>query len=205
MDKLIKTNSNMIYVESPELQAITNKHENVSNLTTPKAYIKKKMDLDYVEIGYMKKQADKFYPGWSWEIITTEVLGTEAYVIHGRLSWIDSNIQRRGDMTAAHRIQKKRGSNDFVDIGNDIKAANTDCMKKAFNMYMNIADDVYRNQVEDTELDKNKIGEIISVANKVSEEKAKEINDMIDSGKIHGLNYQGALDKLTRLAKRRNE
>ena len=30
-------------------------------------YIKKKMDMDYVEVGYMKKIADKHYPGWSFD------------------------------------------------------------------------------------------------------------------------------------------
>ena len=57
-----------------------------------------------------------------------------------------------GAMTAAHRIQKQRGTESFVDIGIDVKAANTDCIKKAFNFYLNIADDVYRNQVDDLEL-----------------------------------------------------
>ena len=158
------------------LVKITQVHDTVSEITTPKAYIKKKMDMDYVEIGYMKKLADKFYPGWSWEIIKTEFAGTEAYVVHGRLKWYDNGIQRIGDMTAAHRVQKKRSDGGYVDLGNDVKAANTDCMKKAFNMYMNIADDVYRNQVEDTELSEKQIRELIFTAAAVSEEKAGEIN-----------------------------
>ena len=66
------------------LQEITKIHDDVSAIKTPKAYIKKKMDMDYVEIGYMKKVAEKHYPGWSWEVIKTEFAGTEAYVVHGR-------------------------------------------------------------------------------------------------------------------------
>tara|TARA_R100000005_G_C4938313_1_gene164083 strand:- start:435 stop:899 length:465 start_codon:yes stop_codon:yes gene_type:complete len=93
----------------------------------------------------MKELADKYYPGWSWLVVNTEFAGTEAFVVHGRLAFIDNGIRRSGDMTAAHRIQKNK-EGVYVDIGNDIKAANTDCMKKAFNTYMNIADDVYRNQ-----------------------------------------------------------
>ena len=166
------------------LEGVTIKHDIVSDINTPKAYIKKKMDMDYVEVGYMKKIADKHYPGWSWEVIKTEFAGTQAYVVHGRLKWYDSGIQRTGDMTAAHRIQRKR--------------ANTDCMKKAFNMYMNIADDVYRNQVEDTELTDKQVADLIKVALGVSEEKASEINIMIEEGVIHGLNYKGALAKLKR-------
>ena len=180
------------------LEGVTIKHDIVSDIDTPKAYIKKKMDMDYVEVGYMKKIADKHYPGWSWEVIKTEFAGTQAYVVHGRLKWYDSGIQRTGDMTAAHRIQRKRGTEEYVDLGNDIKAANTDCMKKAFNMYMNIADDVYRNQVEDTELTEKQVADLIKVALGVSEEKASEINIMVEEGVIHGLNYKGALAKLKR-------
>jgi hypothetical protein len=180
------------------LETVTKKHDIVSDINTPKAYIKKKMDMDYVEVGYMKKIADKHYPGWSWEVIKTEFAGTQAYVVHGRLKWYDSGIQRTGDMTAAHRIQRKRGTEEYVDLGNDIKAANTDCMKKAFNMYMNIADDVYRNQVEDTELTDKQVADLIVVALNVSEEKASEINIMVEEGVIHGLNYKGALSKLKR-------
>lgn len=180
------------------LEGVTIKHDIVSDINTPKAYIKKKMDMDYVEVGYMKKIADKHYPGWSWEVIKTEFAGTQAYVVHGRLKWYDSGIQRTGDMTAAHRIQRKRGTEEYVDLGNDIKAANTDCMKKAFNMYMNIADDVYRNQVEDTELTEKQVADLIKVALGVSEEKASEINIMVEEGVIHGLNYKGALAKLKR-------
>ena len=116
-------------------KSITKKHKSVSNISTPKPFVKKKMGLDYVEYSYMREIADKEYPGWGWTIINTETLGSEAYVVHGRLKWYDEGIWREGDMTAAHRIQKKRGTGEFVDIGNDIKSANTDCIKKAFNFY----------------------------------------------------------------------
>ena len=182
------------------LESITDKHDFVSDIRTPRAYVKKKMDMDYVEIGYMKAMAEKHYPGWSWEVIKTEFAGTQAYVVHGRLKWYDNGIQRTGDMTAAHRIQRKRGTDEYVDLGNDIKAANTDCMKKAFNMYMNISDDIYRNQVEDTELSKEQVSIIIKAAFAVSEEKAAEMNILIEEGTIHGLNYKGALSKLERIA-----
>lgn len=181
------------------LQEITKIHDDVSAIKTPKAYIKKKMDMDYVEIGYMKKVAEKHYPGWSWEVIKTEFAGTEAYVVHGRLKWYDNGVQRVGDMTAAHRIQKKRGTQEYVDLGNDIKSANTDCMKKAFNMYMNIADDVYRNQVEDTELTVDQCNELISLARDISDEEGAKIKILLEEGTIHGLNYKGAFNKLKRI------
>ena len=127
-------------------------HKTVSNMKTPQKYIEQKMGLDYVRYGYMRDLADKFYPGWSWTIIKCAALGSEAYEVHGRLKWFDNGIWREGDCVAAHRIQKKRGTDEFVDVGNDLKAANTDTIKKAFNMYMNIADDIYRNQIDEYEL-----------------------------------------------------
>ena len=99
-------------------KAITEKHKKVSDMATPKPFVKKKMGMDYVEYSYMREVADKEYPGWSWTIQKTEVLGSEAFVVHGRLKWYDEGIWREADMVAAHRIQKKRGTNEFVDIVN---------------------------------------------------------------------------------------
>ena len=181
-------------------EAITKKHKKVSNLTTPPFYVKKKMGMDYVEYSYMREVADKEYPGWSWTIQKTEVLGSEAYVVHGRLKWFDEGIWREGDMSAAHRIQKKRGIEEFVDIGNDVKAANTDCIKKAFNMYLNIADDVYRNQVEDFELSDDQKDEIIKVAASIDDDRREQITQLIKDKTIHNGNYNSSIAKLKREA-----
>ena len=67
------------------------------------------------------------------------------------------------NMVAAHRIQTKRGTGDFVDIGNDIKSANSDALKLAMNRLCNIADDVYRK------------------AYALSEEKEKELTDLMSA------------------------
>ena len=180
------------------LKSITKQHKKVSSIATPKAFIKQKMGMDYVEYSVMRDIADKEYPGWSWTVIKTEFAGTEAYVIHGRLKWFDNGVWREGDATAAHRVQKKRGTNDYVDLGNDIKAANTDCIKKAFNMYMNICDDVYRNQVEDPELtdkQKNNILESAKIAGRDT-----EVMEKVESGVINAFNYKASMAKLERLA-----
>ena len=182
-------------------KAITDKHKHVSELKTPGPYVKKKQGMDYVEYSYMREVADKEFPGWSWTIEKTEVLGSEAYVVHGRLKWFDEGIWRQGDMCAAHRIQKKRGIDEFVDIGNDVKAANTDCIKKAFNMYMNICDDVYRNQVEDFELSDEQKDEIIEAAALVDESRLQEIVELVKDQVIHNGNYKSSLAKLQREAK----
>tara|TARA_Y100000034_G_C6869453_1_gene396695 strand:+ start:831 stop:1430 length:600 start_codon:yes stop_codon:yes gene_type:complete len=187
------------------LAKITDVHEFVSLIPTPKALIKKKMGLDYVEIGYMKRMADVHFPGWSWEIIKSEALGSEAYVVHGRLKWFDCGIWRTGDMVAAHRIQKKRGTQEFVDVGNDIKSANTDTMKKALNMYLNIADDVYKNQAEDPTLSDKQRDTLLELAMSITDSTFDDIQELIEDGEINTTNYKGSLSKLKRLKGEQNE
>tara|TARA_R110002167_G_scaffold112850_1_gene285555 strand:+ start:36669 stop:37322 length:654 start_codon:yes stop_codon:yes gene_type:complete len=181
------------------LRGITKQHSRISDASTPKAYVKKKMGMDYVEIGYMKALADKEFPGWSWVIKKSEALGSN-YVVHGSLIWYDNGVMRTGDMVAAHRIQTKSGdSSSFVDVGNDIKSANTDCMKKALNMYMNIADDIYRNQYEDPELTDKQKQTIRILADEISEAKLIEMDTLIEESRINALNYKGVIAKLKRL------
>ena len=195
--------SDIIQVENLEgieqvRKAITDKHKQVSNIKTPKPFIKKKMGMEYVEYSYMREIADKEFPGWSWKVVNTEVLGSEAYVVHGRLKFYDEGIWRECDVTASHRIQKQRGTDAFVDIGNDIKAANTDAIKKAFNMYMNIADDVYRNQVDDLELSDLEKSDILVLASEISEEKLEQIKGLIEDESINTANYKASFARLSR-------
>jgi hypothetical protein len=203
-NKVIAVDEEVLAATDTIRKAITKKHDRVSKIKTPKPFIKKKMGLDYVEIGYMRKIADEHFPGWSWTVQKTENLGSEAYVVHGRLKWYDEGIWREGDMVAAHRIQKKRGTNEFVDIGNDIKASNTDCMKKAFQMYMNIADDVYRNQVEDLTLTDVQKNDILVIASELGEGKMDQIHTLIKDQAINNANYNSSKLKLERELERKN-
>ena len=185
------------------LASITELHHKVSMEDTPKTFIKRNVRQDYVEIAYMKKLADKYFAGWSWTIINTEVLGSEAYVVHGRLKWYEGGIWREGDMTAAHRIQKlKNDSSKFSDIGNDIKAANTDCMKKAFNMYMNIADDVYKNRVDP--LTQEDIDYIYKEMEGITEEWKTRISNSIKNGDIERADILKVINKINRIKEESN-
>ena len=204
-NKVVLSEASFTSVSDSIKLAITNKHKSVSRIKTPKPFIKKKMGLDYVEFSYMREIADKEYPGWSWTIEKTEVLGSEAFVVHGRLTWHDEGIWRKADMVAAHRIQKKRGTNEFVDIGNDVKAANTDCIKKAFNMYLNIADDVYRNQVEDLELSDEQKHELLVRADEVSAERYEKVHELIKEQAVNTANYNSSKLKLERELEKQNE
>ena len=199
---LVVHSNNYPVISEETRKEIADKHKKVSQTETPKHFVKKKYDgMEYCEISYMKSIAEDEYAPWNWEIMGKEVLGTEAYVVHGRLTYTDANgVVRIGDMVAAHRIQKKRGTNEFVDIGNDIKAANTDCMKKAFNMFLNIADDVYRNQIEDLELSNDEKNDILELAAKCSKGRLDEITKLINNGTLHTENYKSSYAKLKREA-----
>ena len=177
------------------LKGITKQHKIVSKIETPKGFIKKKLGFDYVELSYMKSIANEQFPGWSWTIIKSEALSDHAYVVHGRLKWFDNGVWREGDMVAAHRIQKKKGTNEYVDIGNDIKSANTDTMKKAFNIYMDIAADVYRS--EDPSLSDEQIDNLMNLADKVN--MSTEISKKIETMIINAGNYKGSIAKLKRM------
>ena len=188
-----------IDVIKESLTKITEQHKRIGKIETPKGLVKKKQGFDYVELSYMKNMANEQFPGWSWTIIQSEALGSNAYVVHGRLKWFDNGIWREGDMVAAHRIQTKRGTDEFVDIGNDIKSANTDCLKKAFNVYMDIAADVYRS--DDPSLDDDQIDELKSIALRVSEEQFNKVQIFVEDGTINSGNYKASKAKLERLAK----
>ena len=197
----INPNGNLsLDVVNESLEKITIQHKKIGKIETPKGLIKKKQGFDYVELSYMKNMANEQFPGWSWTIVKSEALGSNAYVVHGRLKWLDNGLWREGDMVAAHRIQTKSGdSNTFVDIGNDIKSANTDCIKKALNVYMDIAADVYRS--EDPTLDDNQYKQLMEKANKLDTDTAYSIAKKIENQEINSSNYKAALAKLERLSK----
>ena len=195
-------NGDILAIDSFDI--IRNLHEEVSMEDTPKSFIKNKMGVDYVEYSFMRNLADKHYPGWSWTIISTETLGSEAFMVHGRLKWFEGGIWREGDCTAAHRIQKKRNSDSFVDVGNDIKSANTDCIKKAFNMYLNIADDVYRNRVEDTSLSQEEIEYLYGEIDDLDDEWKEKISLSIENGDIEKGDISKVMSRINQIKENMN-
>ena len=186
-------------ITSDAFDTIRNLHDKVSMEDTPRSFVKNKMGVDYVEYAYMRKLADKHYPGWSWTIISTEMLGSEAFMVHGRLRWYEGGIWRQGDCTAAHRIMQKRDGSGFVDVGNDIKSANTDAIKKAFNMYMNIADDVYRNRVEDTSLTQDDIDYIYGEMEGLDDESKEKISLAIEGGNIEKSDIEKVINRIEQI------
>ena len=155
--------SNMLPQIDDQLKLITEKHEKVSKIKTPTSEISQLNGLNYVEISYMK---------------------------HGRLTYYVSGIKQTGDMVDAHKIMKFKDRDQFVDVGHNIKAANTDCMKKAFNMYMNIADDVYRNQVINLDEEEKMLVNAKMIKAGFDTKEIDRISLNINKGKVNKLNLE---------------
>ena len=66
-------------------------------------------------------------------------------------------------------------------------------------MYLNISDDVYRNQLDDLELSDDQYTEIIEVAVDISAKQGADIDELIKDGTINTTNYKGSLSKLKRI------
>ena len=123
-------------------------------LPTPKYYIEKKGQFEYVDEAYMRRLLNDAYPDkWSWTIISYQLCkdGSSsryfAIAVHGRLSIETENGGRHFDAIASHQASVSQKTGDYVDFGNDMKAASTDAFKVAVNRLCNVADDVYRKGV----------------------------------------------------------
>jgi len=68
-------------------------------------------------------------------------------------------------------------------------------------MYLNIADDVYRNQVDDLELSDEQKNDILVLAGEISEEKMSQIHELIKDQSINNANFKASFAKLEREAK----
>ena len=135
--------------------AIRQLHIDISNLKTPKEYVetRKHDGMQYPAAEYMKAIEMKYFPTVNWTIEEKPIFNANklvAWVVTGKLAWDYGyielpNIGREGMMAAAHRVQyNKEKKEQLSDLGNDVKAANTDTWKKALNFYLNICDDIYK-------------------------------------------------------------
>ena len=189
-DKMVTINGDGSLIETEDI--LQSKHNNVSNIPTPKTFVKDKGGFDYVDEAYMRHQLNTHYPIWQWEIVKYEFVGDKAIIVHGRLTIVDHGVERHFDSVAAHRIASNQKG--YVDIGNDLKAANSDCFKVAVNRLCNIADDVYRKQIPDLELSVDKIMAIEKLSEKVGN--LDIIQPKLKDLSINSLNYEATMRKL---------
>ncbi len=125
----------------------------------------------YVTGGYVKKVLNLMFGfNWDFEVVSNEIIGNEVVVL-GRLTCRNSNgdaiiKMQFGNKEIMYRKQNETQKSQNLDrvplsIGNDIKAATTDCLKKCA-AEIGIASDIYNpeefRQVEviDNKIDKEK-------------------------------------------------
>jgi hypothetical protein len=198
MSELHMYQSDMEQLHDQAIQddVLIRKHQKVSEQPTPQDVVKSRNGFDYVDEGYMRFKLNKHYPIWSWEIIKYETLGDKAIVVHGRLKVMDEGVPRSFDSVAAHRIAVSRSGGGYVDLGNDMKAANSDAFKVAVNRLCNVADDVYRKQYLDKTLDEWQYDNIVEVMKNLKDDDQANVQAALESGKINKDNYDKVLSKL---------
>ena len=181
---------------------LQDKHSKVSNIPTPKAFVKDKGGFDYVDEAYMRIQLNTQFPIWSWEIIKYEFIGDKVISIHGRLTILDNNIKRHFDSVAAHRIASNQKG--YVDLGNDLKAANSDCFKVAVNRLCNIADDVYRKIIPDLKLSEEQKEKIATALDGIDHVTIGKVKEGMDNLSINSTNYNATIKKLEQIKEQAN-
>lgn len=132
-------------------------HTWVGNIKTPSAFVDEKNNIEYPASFYMRAIADRYYSPWNWSIKDDyriiEQEGALWYLHVGRLEWTERITQedgsiieykRYGEIPDAELVKFKKGTNVIVDLGDNAKSANTNTMKKAFNLFCHICNDIYR-------------------------------------------------------------
>ena len=194
-NKVMTVTDNGVLVETE--QNLQDKHDFVSNIPTPKAFVKDKGGFDYVDEAYMRHLLNNHYPIWKWDIIKYEFIGDKVIVIHGRLTIIDNGVERHFDSVAAHRIASNQKG--YVDLGNDLKGANSDAFKVAVNRLCNIADDVYRKQIPDLELKEDQVKSINDLLDSIGGDTANKVRTGMQDMSINSTNYEATIRKLEQM------
>ncbi len=121
---------------------------------TPKQHVytrpgKGGRSFEYVTGVYVKKVLN-YVTGWNWDFVIEDkqvfgiAEGSGQIVIQGKLIVRDPSGKHKIEKTQFGRADVKylKGTSTPVDIGNDFKAAATDCLKKCASE-LGIASDVY--------------------------------------------------------------
>jgi recombination DNA repair RAD52 pathway protein len=173
----------------------------VLNKKTPQKFIKKRLgragkQFDYVETGYVIEQLNKAFNNmWDFEIIDKQI-GKDKIWVLGKLTV--KFITPFGIQTISKSqfggSDVKKSNGVVIDIGDDLKAAASDALKKCASL-LGIAKDVYFK--EDYSDDKEKIEEFDKLAKETQPATDKQkhaIKELIKAGKI---DFKGNVDNLT--------
>ena len=185
-----------------DLDVLRDTHDAISKKQTSPLYVQKRQGpggttLDYVDEGYMRQTLNTYYPIWSWEVIKYEFLGKEAVAVHGRLTIVDNGIPRHFDAIAAHRVAVGRENGNYVDLGNDMKSANTEAFKVACNRLCNIADDVYRKAI----LSPEQVDTLEGILGELDGQTRRKVKESVGNNTVNPSNFDSTMDKLMKIIK----
>lgn len=132
--------------------ALNNEQLNLILSKTPEQYVKQRPakgggTWDYVTGGYVKKKLNLMF-GWLWnfEIVDERIeIAAKEVIVKGRLT-CEVNGKQIVKMQYGNKdIIFRRGTEIPLSIGNDLKAAATDCLKKCA-AELGIAADIYNKE-----------------------------------------------------------
>lgn len=149
--------NNLALISAEDLSLVDDNSLNANQLAqilkrTPKAYVKKRPakgggTWDYVSGGYVKKVLNLMF-GWDWdfEVLEDKIMHDEA-IVKGRLTCRSNGRTIIKTQYGNKDIMYKRGTDANgnrvpLSIGNDLKSAATDCLKKCA-AEIGIAADIY--------------------------------------------------------------
>jgi len=121
---------------------------------TPSKYIRKRPakgggQWDYVSGGYVKKVLNLMF-GWNWDFeITEQIIMHGEAIVKGKLTVRTGSATivktQFGNKDIMYRKPDANGEKIPLSIGNDLKAATTDCLKKCA-AELGIAADIYNKE-----------------------------------------------------------
>ena len=149
--------NNLALISAEDLSLVEDNSLNANQLAqilkrTPKAYVRKRPakgggTWDYVSGGYVKKVLNLMF-GWDWdfEVLEDKIMHDEA-IVKGRLTCRSNGRTIIKTQYGNKDIMYKRGTDAQgnrvpLSIGNDLKSAATDCLKKCA-AEIGIAADIY--------------------------------------------------------------
>lgn len=145
-------NDELALVKQKDLSLVENNLLNGGQLQhilkhTPEKYVKERPAKGggrwkYVTGGYVKKCLNLMF-GWDWdfEIVNHAVVGKEI-VVQGKLTCRSGDRAIIKTQFGCKDIMFKKGTEEYLSIGNDMKAAATDALKKCA-AEIGIAADIY--------------------------------------------------------------
>lgn len=160
-------NDKLALIHESEMSLVSNNSLNAEQMQlllkrTPQQYVKKRPakgggQWNYVTGGYVRKCLNLMF-GWDWdfEIVNQQVIHGEA-IVQGRLTCRTNGKTIVKTQFGNKDIILKKGTETPLSIGNDLKAAATDCLKKCA-AEIGIAADIYNKEdFKEVQIDTNPI------------------------------------------------